>query len=52
VQKLGIPKIQFTNHMKLKRKEDQSVDSSIVLRRTKYPWKKLQRQSVEQKLTE
>jgi hypothetical protein len=32
-QKLGIPKIQFTNHMKLKKKEDQSVDTSIFLRR-------------------
>ena len=32
-QKLGIPKIQFTNHMKLKKKEDQSVDTSILLRR-------------------
>jgi hypothetical protein len=27
-QKLRIPKIQFTNHMKLKKKEDQSVDPS------------------------
>jgi hypothetical protein len=26
-QKLGIPKIQFTDHMKLKKKEDQSVDA-------------------------
>ena len=25
-QKLRIPKIQFTNHLKLKKKEDQSVD--------------------------
>jgi hypothetical protein len=33
VQKLGIPKIQFTNHMKLKKKEDQSVDTSNLLRR-------------------
>ena len=32
-QKLGIPKIQFTNHIKLKRKEDQSVDTSNLLRR-------------------
>jgi hypothetical protein len=32
-QKLGIPKIQFTNHMKHKKKEDQSVDTSILLRR-------------------
>jgi hypothetical protein len=31
--KLGIPKIKFTNHMKLKKKEDQSVDTSILLRR-------------------
>jgi hypothetical protein len=31
-QKLRISKIQFTNHMKLK-KEDQSVDTSIHLRR-------------------
>ena len=31
-QKLGIPKIQFTDLMKLK-KEDQSVDTSILLRR-------------------
>jgi hypothetical protein len=30
--KLRIPKIQFTNHKKLK-KEDQSVDTSILLRR-------------------
>jgi hypothetical protein len=32
-QKFGIPKIQFTDHMKLKKKEDQSVDTSILLRR-------------------
>jgi hypothetical protein len=32
-QKLGLQKIQFTNHMKLKKKEDQSVDTSIHLRR-------------------
>jgi hypothetical protein len=32
-QKLGIPKIQFTDHMKLKKKEDQSVDTSLLLRR-------------------
>jgi hypothetical protein len=31
-QKLSIPKIQFTNHMKLKN-EDQSVDTLILLRR-------------------
>jgi hypothetical protein len=32
-QNLRIPKILFTNHMKLKKKEDQSVDTSILLRR-------------------
>ena len=48
--KLGIPKIQFTNHIKLK-KEDYSVDASALLRRgTNYPWKELQTQSMEQKL--
>jgi hypothetical protein len=31
-QKFGIPKIQFTNLMKLKKKEDQIVDTSVVLR--------------------
>jgi hypothetical protein len=31
--KLRIPKIQFAKHMKLKKKEDQSVDTSILLRR-------------------
>jgi hypothetical protein len=31
-QKLRIPKIQFTDHMKFK-KEDQSVDTSVLLRR-------------------
>jgi hypothetical protein len=31
-QKLGIPKIQFTDHLKLKKKEDQSVDASVLLR--------------------
>jgi hypothetical protein len=31
-QKLRIPKIQFAKHMKLKKKEDQSVDTSLLLR--------------------
>jgi hypothetical protein len=31
-QKLGIPKIQFTKHMKLKKKEDQGVDTLYFLR--------------------
>jgi len=33
VQKLRIPKIQFTYHIKLKKKEDQSVHASVLLRR-------------------
>jgi hypothetical protein len=32
-QKVRIPMIQFTKHMKLKKKGDQSVDTSILLRR-------------------
>ena len=32
-QKLLIPKVQFTDHMKLKKKEDQIVDASVLLRR-------------------
>jgi hypothetical protein len=31
-QKLRISKIQFAKHMKLKKKEDQSVDTSLLLR--------------------
>ena len=31
--KFRIPKIQFTKHKKLKKKEDQSVDTSVLLRR-------------------
>jgi hypothetical protein len=37
-QKLGVPKTHFTDHMKLKKKEDQSVDTSVILiRRNKIP---------------
>jgi hypothetical protein len=32
-QKLRTPKIQFTKHMKLKKKEDQSMDTSTLLRK-------------------
>ena len=32
-QKFGIPKIQFTDHMKPKKKEDQTVDASVLFRR-------------------
>ena len=52
-QSLRIPKIQFAKHMKLKKKEDQSVDTLFLLRMgKKYLWKKLQRQSSEQSLKE
>jgi hypothetical protein len=30
--KLRIPKIQFAKHMKLKKKDNQNVDTSILLR--------------------
>jgi hypothetical protein len=32
-QKLRVPKIQFTDHKKLKKKEDHSVDALVLLRR-------------------
>jgi len=32
-QKFGLSKIEFTDHMKLKKKEDQSMDTSVLLRR-------------------
>jgi hypothetical protein len=32
-QKFRIPKIQFVEHMKLKKKEDHRVDTSVLLRR-------------------
>jgi hypothetical protein len=32
-RKLRIPIIQLTDHMKLKKKEDQRVDASVLLRR-------------------
>ena len=45
-QKFGIPKIQFTDHMKLKLKEDQCVNvwilQSFLQRGTKYSWIKNQ----------
>jgi hypothetical protein len=42
-----MPRIQFTDHMKLKKKEDQSVDISVLLRGgNKCPWEEIQRHSV------
>jgi hypothetical protein len=46
----GIPKTQFTDHMKLKKKEDQSVDVSVLLRIGNKIWEEIRRQSVEQRL--
>ena len=52
-QKLGIPKIQFTDHMKLKKKEDHRwILQSFLEGGTKYPWEELQSQSSEQRLNE
>ena len=43
-QNFRLPKIQFTDHMKLKKKEDQSVDTLVLLiRRTKYSQKQIWR---------
>jgi hypothetical protein len=40
--------VQFAKHMKLKKNEDQSVDTLPLLRIGNYhPWKELQRQSLE-----
>jgi hypothetical protein len=41
-------KVQFAKHMKLKKNEDQSVDTLPLLRiGNNHPWKELQRQSLE-----
>lgn len=32
-QKLGVPKVQFTAYMKLKKKKDKKVDASVLLSR-------------------
>ena len=40
--KLRIPKIQFPDHRKLKKKEDQSLDASVLLG-TKYSREEIQR---------
>jgi hypothetical protein len=51
-QKIRItPKIQFIDHMKLNKKENQSVGTSVLLRRRpKYSLEEFQRQSMEQRL--
>jgi hypothetical protein len=48
---LRIPKIQFTDHVKPKKKEDQSVATSVLPRReNKISMEEIQRQSMEQRL--
>ena len=50
--KLQITRIQFTDHMKLKKKEDQSVGASVLLRKgNKTLMGKIWRQNVEQRLS-
>ena len=44
--KLRIPKIQFKDHMKLKKKKDQMFQSFLE-GVTKYTWEEIQRQSKE-----
>ena len=52
-QMFRISKIQFIDHMKPKKKEEPSVDASVLLRRgTKYSQEEIRRQSVEQRLKE
>jgi hypothetical protein len=47
-EQLRIPKIQFAKHMKLKKKEDQSVDTLIPLRReNKIPMGRIKKKKCE-----
>jgi hypothetical protein len=48
-QNLTIPKIQFTDHRKLKKKEDQSVVTSVLLRKGKKILKTMCRADTEGK---
>jgi len=48
--KLGIPKKQFTDHMKFKKKKDQNVNASVLKRGNKILTKEIQGQRVEQEL--
>jgi hypothetical protein len=51
--KFGIPKIQLADHVKPKKKEDQSVDASVLFRRgNKLLTGGNRKQSVEQRLKE
>ena len=47
-QKLRISKIQFAKHKKIKKKEDQTVDTSILLRRgNKIPMERITETKLE-----
>jgi hypothetical protein len=47
---LGISKIQFIDHVELKKTEDQSMNTLVHLRRVnKIPWEEIWRQNVEQR---
>ena len=49
-KKFGIPKIQFTEHMKLRRRKTKVwVLWSFLARGTKYSQEQIQRQSIEQR---
>jgi hypothetical protein len=50
--KLRTTKIQFTDHMKLKKEEQSAVFQSILEKGTKYSQEKIWKQSVEQRLME
>jgi hypothetical protein len=52
-QKLGIPKIQFIDQMRLKKRKTKVwILLSFLEGGTKYSWEAIQRQSVEQRLKE
>jgi len=48
--KLGIPKKKSTDYMKLKKKEDQNVDASVLLNRKNKIGEEIQGQRMEQGL--
>jgi hypothetical protein len=51
-QKLRIPKIQITDHIKLKKKDQSGMFQSFLGGGTKYSREEIWRQSVEQRLKE
>jgi len=49
---LGILKIKFTDHMKLKKKKEKNVHASVVFRKGNKIQKEMRSQSVEQRVKE